>query len=266
MCVLDKPISVMDFLSMSERTLKTCSREKPWRICAIVALHTSMFSQVIEAVAHAWNGQDELRSLRCGFDFLAQLRYIDVQAMRSGVRLLSPHFFQKHLSCKNLAPVDDEDFEQVKLGGGQRDFLPVEYDLPSRKIDAERTVLKAWFGSTGWPHGAAQGDPHARQHFFNAKGLGDVVIGPQVERFDLVAFGILHRKHDNWHVRRGSHLAAYLQAAHAWQQQVEQDKVRAQRGRGINCFLTTTCGVNAVTMCFEGAMQGSYNFSLIIDH
>src|ERR1700719_3119430 len=66
------------------------------------------FECVIEAVAHAWDSQDELRSLRHRFDFLAQLRYVDMQAVGSGVRLVPPHLFQEHLPRENLAPVDDE--------------------------------------------------------------------------------------------------------------------------------------------------------------
>ena len=48
----------------------------------------------MEAVAHARNGQDKPWPLRPRFDFLAQERHVDMQAVCPGVRLVSPHLFQ----------------------------------------------------------------------------------------------------------------------------------------------------------------------------
>src|SRR5581483_357095 len=148
-------------------------------------------SFVIETVSHSGDSQDKLWMFWLWLDFLTELRYIDVQAMDSGVRLLSPDLFEQYLARENLATVDNEHLEQIEFGRGQGDLLSGELNSPPRKIDGERTDLEAWFGAVWWLDDAAQGNAHPCQHFVDAKGLGDVVISSQVERLHLVAFGIL---------------------------------------------------------------------------
>src|SRR6202521_1086294 len=150
-----------------------------------------------------------------------------MQAVGSGVRLFSPNFFQEHLAGENFAPVDDERLEQVELGRGQCDFMLTEFDLPPREIDGERTRLETWLGSIWRLDSPAQSDSHASQYLVDAEGFSHVVVGSQVKRFDLIAFGILYREHDDRHIGCHPYPAAYFQPAHARQQQIEQDQVRA---------------------------------------
>src|SRR2546428_9013342 len=112
MCVLDSSTFVLDVLWMFVNLLKMRSR------CLYSSVALRWFYLVCEAVADAGNGQDELRAFRNWFDFLAQLRHVDMQAVRLGVRLGPPDLVQQHLPRENLAAVGDEDFEQVVLGGG----------------------------------------------------------------------------------------------------------------------------------------------------
>lgn len=148
-------------------------------------------SFVIEAIAYAGDGQDELWVLWFWLDFLAELRYIDMQTMYPGMRLLAPDLFEQYLARENLATVDNEHLEQIEFGRGQSNLLPGELDPPHGKIDGERTNLEAWFGTMRRLDDTAQGDAHPRQHFVDAEGLGDVVISSQVERLHLIALGIL---------------------------------------------------------------------------
>src|SRR5450759_3597758 len=133
MCVLDIQMSLMEVLKALGRTLKRCSRE-------FLTSTISGFCHVIEAIAYPWNSQDELQSLRYEFYFLAQLGHVNMKAVCSSVRLVSPDFFQEHLPREDFAPVDDERLEQVELGRGQRDFLLTEFNMPPREIDGERTL------------------------------------------------------------------------------------------------------------------------------
>ena len=77
------------------------------------------FCFVIEAVTDARNGQDQLWSFGDGLDFLTQLCHVHVQAMRPGMRFISPDRLQQHLSCENLATIGNEGFEQTVFGGSQ---------------------------------------------------------------------------------------------------------------------------------------------------
>src|SRR5579859_2393069 len=218
MCVLDLQESFTDVLKAYGGMLKTCSRKPDGTLFL-------WFGRVIKAVADAWNSQDELRPLGGRFDFLAQLCDVHMQAVRSSVGLFSPDLFQEHLAGEKLAPVNNKHLEQVEFGGGQGNFLLAELDLPPREIDRKRAALKARLCSAGWLDGPAQGNAHTSQHLFDAERFRDIVVRTQVERLDLVAFGVLDRKHDNRNIGFGSHAAAYFQFVDARQQEIEQNEV-----------------------------------------
>ena len=74
----------------------------------------------------------------------------------------------------------------------------------------------------------AEGSAHARQQFLDAEGLGDVVIGAGIERNHLVPFGVAHCQHDDWGIAGVANLAARLNAAYAWQIDVEKDQIGFQ--------------------------------------
>src|SRR6266849_781407 len=209
MCVLDILMTLQDVLWMSTNLLKMCSKSL-YRSVAL--LRCCLLG---EAVADAGDGQDKTWSLEDRLDFLAQLRHIDMEAMCFGMCIGPPNLFQQHLARENLAAVGDEDLEQVVFGGRQGDLPPINLHPPPCEIDGERACLKPRLGTARWLDHATQNDPHARQHLLHAEGLGDVVIRPQVERFNLVAFGVLHREHDNGHVRHCPNPPTYLKAAHA---------------------------------------------------
>ena len=72
MCVLDSSMSFLDVLWMSINLLKMRSR------CLYRSIAFHRFYLVYETVANARDGEDEARPLGERFDFLAQLRYIDM--------------------------------------------------------------------------------------------------------------------------------------------------------------------------------------------
>src|SRR5215467_4477817 len=216
MCVLDIVINVLDVLWMSTKLLKMFSR----LLYCFLALLCCYF--IVETIAHARDGQDKLRTCEDRFDFLAQLRDIDMQAMSPDLRLGPPDLTQQHLACENLATVGDEDLEEIVFGGCQGDLLTVNMNGTHGKIDGERACFKLWLGATWWLDHATQNNTHASQHLLYAKGLGDVVVGSQVEDFDLVAFSVFNRQDDNGYIGHYPHTPTHFQAAHAWQQEVKQ--------------------------------------------
>src|SRR5262249_514691 len=137
-------------------------------------------SRVVEAVAYAGDGQDKLWAFGDWFDFLAELCYIDVQAMCTCVGLGPPDLFEQHLAGQELAAMADEDFEQVVLGWCQGDISTVEQDSPLREVDGQGAGLEMG-GGTSWGLGnMAQGYSYSGQHFVDAKGFGNIVICSQV--------------------------------------------------------------------------------------
>src|SRR5437588_8193442 len=101
MCVLDIQKPDMDVLKVSEGTLKNSSKGQ-------LPCFVLRFSRVVKAISYTRNSQDKLWALRCGFDFLAQLCYVHVQAVRACVRLFSPDLFQEHLPGEDFAAMNNE--------------------------------------------------------------------------------------------------------------------------------------------------------------
>ena len=110
--------------------------------------------------------------------------------MRPGVRLGPPDLVQQCLPRENLAAMDDEDLEQVVLRRGQGDLPSINQHPSLCEIDGERPCLKPRLSTTRRLNQATQGDSHPGQHLVHAEGLGDIVVCPQVERLDLVAFSV----------------------------------------------------------------------------
>ena len=109
---------------------------------ADIGILLTRFNLVGEAVADSGDSEDETRPLGIWFDFLAQLGNIDVEAVRSGMRLGSPDLFEQLLPREKLAPVDDEDLEQVIFGGRQGNLSPVYLHTPLCEIGS--VPLGAW--------------------------------------------------------------------------------------------------------------------------
>src|SRR5215472_13687449 len=227
MCVLDSSQFVLDVLWMCTNLLKGCSRFLYYPV------PLNCFCLIDETVTNAGYSEDQSRVLWVRFDFLAQLCHVDVQAVCPVMRLLSPDIFEELLPCENLATMGDEDLEQVILCGCQRDLSPVDLHPPPREINREWSRLKPWLGAARGLCCASQGNAHASQHLVHAEGFGDVVVCSQIERFDLIAFGVFDREHDNGYIRRCTYLPAYLQAAHTGQQEIEQQEIGTLPGQHL---------------------------------
>ena len=81
---------------------------------ADIGILLTRFNLVGEAVADSGDSEDETRPLGIWFDFLAQLGNIDVEAVRSGMRLGSPDLFQQLLAREKLAAIANVTFRKRK--------------------------------------------------------------------------------------------------------------------------------------------------------
>ena len=72
---------------------------------------------------------------------------------------------------------------------------------------------------------AAQHRTHAGHQLAQPVGLGDVVVGADLEADDGVDLGALGRDHDDGHVRPRPQLAAHVDARHLREHHVEQHEV-----------------------------------------
>jgi hypothetical protein len=75
--------------------------------------------------------------------------------------------------------------------------------------------------------GAAQGRLDAAAELAHREGLGDVVVGADLQPADLVGLASLRGQHDDRHLAAGAELAADFDAVQLGQHQVEDDQVEA---------------------------------------
>jgi hypothetical protein len=92
------------------------------------------------------------------------------------------------------------------------------------------------FFAAGCRARAAQVGAHARQQLAGAEGFGQVVVGPGVERGDLVGLARARREHDDRHARPAAYVADQRNAVAVGQAQVEHQQVglaRAHRRQAV---------------------------------
>ncbi len=77
---------------------------------------------------------------------------------------------------------------------------------------------------------AAQYRLHAQDQLARAEGLGDVIVGADLQAQDAVVLVATGGKHDDRHRPLPPHPPAHLQAVHAGEHQVEHDQVGPVRG------------------------------------
>ena len=78
--------------------------------------------------------------------------------------------------------------------------------------------------------GVANGRPHTGQQLIGAKGLGEIVIGPQIQSGDLVL--LVGAGGDHYHRQGGpaAELAQNVQTVHIRQAQIQNHQIRAVGG------------------------------------
>ncbi len=114
----------------------------------------------------------------------------------------------------------------LRLTGSRRSFA----DLDGRIFCARRSLNAA-------DRGADAGD-----QFASAEGLGDIVVGAQFERLDLLLFAVAHGKHENGQAGgEGTDAAQGFNAADAGHIDIEQDDVEAPGAQHLQSLFAARC-------------------------
>ena len=147
----------------------------------------------------------------------------------------------------------------------------VEVDLlargrrpPGREVDPEVRRLDHGL-LVGRRVGAAQGGPQPGQQLVHAEGLGQVVVGAEVEGGDLVGLGLPHRQHDDGHGRPAPEAADHVEPVDAGQAEVEQDDVGVAGGRQVEGLLPAGRLVDVVAAGLQVHGEGPPDLGLVVD-
>ena len=113
--------------------------------------------------------------------------------------------------------------EQPVFVAGELDRIAVDRDAPGARIEPHRSADEFAFGVADR---AAQQRAHARQHFLEMEGLGDIIVGAGVEALHLVAPAVARGEHQHRHGAPGAPPGfQHRDAVHFRQADVEDDGV-----------------------------------------
>ena len=88
--------------------------------------------------------------------------------------------------------------QQPVFVAGELDRIAVDRDAAGAGVEPHRPAVELALGVAGR---AAQQRAHARQHFLEMEGLGDIIVGAGVEALHLVAPAVARGQHQHRHAR-----------------------------------------------------------------
>ena len=159
---------------------------------------------------------------------------MDVHGARGDVALGAPDGFQQLVAAVGVAPVREEELQQVEFGRGEREF-PVPLHHAARiPVQAERPDIEnGRFGVHLLPPEVRL---HPRYQLARAEGLGHVIVPADFQAQHAVHFvraGGEEQDGDAPQRGRLADLAAQLEAIHLGQHDVEHHQVRLVLFEGL---------------------------------
>jgi hypothetical protein len=154
------------------------------------------------------------------------------------LQLAAAHGLHDLVAREHAAGALGQRHQQVELVGGELGRLARHGDGAGVAVDLQRAKAQGLCGGRAAALGApAQHGADARQQLARLKGLGQVVVGAQLQADDAVHRVALGGEHQHRHLGRGAgqraDAAAHVQAVHVGQHQVEDDQI----GRiGLHAF------------------------------
>src|SRR4051812_25002904 len=155
---------------------------------------------IVDAVPGAGQGGDDP-----GFaEPFAQPRDRDADGVGEGVGVLIPCPSQELFGADHTAVGGDEDFEYGELLAGERDVAAVAVDLSAERVQPQARDLSHRGPVVGAP---AVERSESEHELLELEGLGEVVVGPELEPSGLVVQTIGGREHEDGHAAAGGDYA-----------------------------------------------------------
>ena len=216
-------------------------------------------------VAHAGLGQDQPGSARRVPELASDRPDVDAEIVALVRVPRPPHAAQQPLVGQELPRVGHERFEERVLGLGEVDPLAVEgHQLPP-EVDLERPeVERRGLGLVGGapPQRGAQ----PGEDLLHPERLGHVVVGPGVERRDLVGLPVADGQDDHGHVGERADASDHLGAVEVRQAEVQEDEVERGLRRRDDRLLTVRRGPHLVAVGLEAGPQRAPDLRFVVDH
>ena len=114
-------------------------------------------------------------------------------------------------------------------------------------------------------HRAAHRGTQTREQLVHPEGLGEVVVGAEVERLDLGCLGPTPRQHDDRHGRPAPEPAHDVEAVHAREAEVEDDDVGMVAGRELERLFAADGHIGFVSTGAEVHFEGLDDARIVFD-
>ncbi len=188
-----------------------------------------MESLVTEDVPEAADAMDETFG-RIGIHFVAELFDVNVDGIGFDVVVESPDSFNDGGTGDGAVGTAHEEFEQTKLGGGERDFEAAAFDFAGSGV--EREIAGGEFldrrleGTAG--EGAETGEEDVEGERFD-----EIIVGAGIETGNDVFRGVASGEHqDGGAVFAGTETESDFEAVDAGHHDIEDDGVESAGGEG----------------------------------
>ncbi len=151
-------------------------------------------------------------------------------AVEGLVGRLALHLVEELVAGKDAAGVARQRAKQLVLVGGEGLALAIHRHLAGGQVDHQAAALETRrLAGLGPPQHRAD----ARQELARIEGLGEIVVGAQLQPDDLVGVVAARRHHDHRRAPALADLAREREAVHAGQHQVDQEDVEARSAQGL---------------------------------
>jgi len=197
------------------------------------------------------------------FDFFAELVDYDAEIFGFVAVFGTPDGLQETTVGDGFALLSDEMLEDFEFLGREMDFGTGHGDAALFKIHGQFFGLEGRNGVGGGV--PAERGANAGEEFFDAEGLGDVIIGAGVEGDDFVTFGVANGEDDDGNVAPGADFAAGFDARDAGKINVEKNEVGTGFGDEVDGFFAAGSFGDGVAAEGKSAAQDATNLRFVVD-
>ena len=186
-----------------------------------------------------------------------------VHRARRGEPLVAPHLVEQPFAGDHLTPVLDQEREKVELLPRHPHLLARLEHLPAAEANAH--VAERKLGKFLPRPRAPQHRAHASEELAQREGLGDVVVGAQLEAEHAVDLGAARGEHDHGHVdAAAAELPADVPAAQPGHHDVEQYEVgRVAQGERERVLAVRRRG-GLVALEAQVVLEAAHDLGLIV--
>src|SRR5919108_3955196 len=132
-------------------------------------------------VAQSRHGENQLRLFGISFDFLPQTGDVNVHRSSKCFGAVAPDVFENVAARHGDAAMFHEVSQELELAGGERNLFAVAEDTSAGKIDGEPSDPLNRLWRVRISSGASQQRLHASEQLHRVEGLGDIIVGPDLQ-------------------------------------------------------------------------------------